>query len=198
MPGAAEPLADFLDREFPGLTLDRVTARRTPWPKLRFELAPGIPDSEPLKRVEQSTKTAALIFERIFRPEDDGLLSIVRWRDHDDAVFLQMLPPGCRPVRSEGRAFWREDEEDEGEYVTYSASLRPRSVDYRSMFELIAGGDFPSSRPRGFSLDGYVYFAKTSEPVLFHMYDDRGAVVLASKPESIDDLRDQFDDWIIP
>ena len=188
---APDPLAGLSDSQFPGLSLDAVTARPA-WPQLRFELAPGIPDSEPLKRIEQSTKTAVMIFERVFRPEDEGFLSFVSWWPDDDLVFFPLLPPGCSPDRFEGRDFYREGEDDE--YVRYSATLRPRSVDYRSMFRLIACCDF--AQPQ--SLGGRAYFAKMSEPMIFHMYDDRGAVVLASKPEHIDDLRAEFEDRIIP
>lgn len=42
-----------------------------------------------------------------------------------------------------------------------------------------------------------VYFADTSNAVLFHLYDDRGADVVAANKETIRPLFEQYNQWIL-
>ncbi|HEV7567534.1 MAG TPA: DUF3885 domain-containing protein, partial [Microbacteriaceae bacterium] len=72
--------------------------------------------------------------------------------------------------------------------------LPPRSLDYRSLFELIASSELDRSP----SIGGSVYILNASAPLIFHMYDDRGAILVASNESALNHLRPRFADLIIP
>lgn len=75
-----------------------------------------------------------------FTPEDDGFLSFTRWVATDDPLFLSLLPSEVAPTRTEGEDVYEENEPG-FPFVRYTAVLRPRSIDYRSLFELIGSCD---------------------------------------------------------
>ncbi len=137
---------------------------------------------------------ASAIFEALFSPEDDGFVSFTRWKSEDDPLFFALLPSGTEPSRTEGEDFYEAGYRDIP-YVTYTAALRPRSIDYRSLFELIASEEIRPTTP---GIDGRSYLVNTSTPMVFHMYDDRGAMVVANDENALDILRTRFADWIIP
>jgi hypothetical protein len=197
VPDATDELARFLDRHFPGLTFPAVTDRDGPFPSLRFELGGGLPyrnDGERDKRAHHSAASAVAVFEASFAPGDDGFLSFTRWSEKDDS-FLALLPPGSEVVRTEGEDFYEQSEPDTP-YVRYTAAIRPRSIDYPALFELTARADlYGRTAP---SLVGRCYLINAKTPQIFHMYDDRGAMLLAIRDADLDDVRLRYSDLIIP
>jgi uncharacterized protein DUF3885 len=192
VPNAHERLAAFLAREFPGLGLHALSSRGEMWPSLRFELGGEIPNHDADKRVEQAVGRAAGIFEAAFAVEDEGFLAFTRWTLQDDARLLSLLPPGCVPTRTEGEDFW-EQSEPNTPHVTYTAALNPRSLDYRTLFDLIGSHElarFPS-------IYGRAYLIDVVTPLIFHMYDDRGAMLVASTEGALAKVRTRFADWVI-
>jgi len=192
MPVSHDPVDTFLAREFPGLTLHAVTSRPEVWPSLRFDLGGDIPNDAADDRVEQAVERASAIFEVAFGPDDEGFLSFTRWREADDPLVLSLLPPGCDTRRAEGEDFYEQGERD-SPYVTRTAGVRPRSLDFRLLFDLIASSELDRSP----SIDGLVYLVNVSTPLIFHMYDDRGAMLVASNEKALGDLRTRFAGWII-
>jgi hypothetical protein len=189
---ASDVLSSFLHREFPGLTLSAATARPAKWPSLRFELGGDVPNDASEERIEQATDRAAAIFEAAFSPDDQGFFSFTRWRPDDDPLVLALLPDGSEPSREEGHDFYNQG--DQTRYVTHTATLRPRSLNYRSLFELVASSELGRSP----AIDGRAYIINASNPLVFHMYDDRGAILLGTTEHALKDLRRQFEDWVIP
>jgi hypothetical protein len=61
------------------------------------------------------------------------------------------------------------------------------------LFKLIASSEMGRSP----SIDGRAYLINTSRPLILHMYDDRGAMAIASRPAALASLR-AFPAWIIP
>jgi hypothetical protein len=181
----------FLAEEFPGLRLHAVTSRAEKWPSLRFELGGDIPNEMADERVSQAVERASAIFEAAFSPEDEGFLSFTRWWETDDPLVLPLLPAACETIRIEGEDFYEEGERD-APHVTYSATLRPRSLDYRRIFDLIASSDLGRSP----SIGGRAYLLNASTPLILHMYDDRGAMLVASNERALAELRTRFAEWI--
>jgi hypothetical protein len=198
MTDATEELARFLDRHFPGLTFPAVTDRDGRFPSLRFELGGGLPyrnDDERDKRAHHSAGSAVAVFEAAFARGDDGFLSFTRWSEKDDSVFLALLPPGSEVVRTEGEDFYEQSEPDTP-HVRYTAAIRPRSIDYPALFELTARADlYGRTAP---SLGGRCYLVNAKTPQIFHMYDDRGATLVATRDADLDDVRLRYSDLIIP
>jgi len=188
---APDLLARFLADRFPGLSLNAVTSRDERWPQLRFELGGEIPNKEADRRVAQAAGRASAVFEAAFSPEDDGFLSFTRWREEDDPLLMSLLPAEVAPTRTEGEDFW-EDNEPGFPFVTYTAALHPRSIYYRTLFELIGSSELRAWR------SGRAYLVNASHPLIYHMYDDRGAVMLAAHENTLEAVRTRFADWIIP
>ena len=193
MSNAPESLSRFLEREFPGLSLQAVTAREGKWPELRFELGGDIPNAAANDRVEQAATRASAIFEAIFSADDEGFLSFTRWQPQDDLHLFSLLPPGCSPARTDGDDFYEEDDPNTP-HVTYTAALRPRSLDYQTLFDLIGSSELARSP----SVSVAAYLVNTSSPLIFHMYDDRGAILVASQENALADVQTQFAEWVIP
>jgi len=185
-------LRTFLAQEFPGLSLHAVTSRSQKWPSLRFNLGGDIPNDAADERIDQAAERASAIFEAAFSPQDEGFLSFTTWREFHDPLALALLPPGCETTRSEGQDFYEQDEDTR--HVTYTAALHPRSLDYRSLFGLIASAELGRSP----SIGGRAYLVNASSPLIFHMYDDRGAVLVAPAEEAPDKLRTRFANWVAP
>lgn len=193
MANAPESLARFLAREFPGLSFQAVTARDGRWPSLRFALGGDIANTEANERVAQAAGRAAMVFEAAFSGEDEGFLSLTRWQAGDDPHLSALLPPGCTPTRTDGEDFYEEDEPN-SPHVTYTVALRPRSLDYRTLFDLIASSELARSP----SIDGRVYLVNASTPLIFQMYDDRGAILVSAKEDTLAGIRTRFAGWVIP
>jgi hypothetical protein len=193
MSASPDPASRFLAEAFSGLRVPAVTSRAEKWPSLRFELGRDIPNDAADERVGQAVERASTIFETAFTPTDEGFLSFTRWREADDSLVLPLLPPNCETTRIDGEDFYEEGEPDTP-YVTYTAALRPRSLDHRLIFELIANSELGRSP----SIDGRVYLLNASTPLIFHMYDDRGAILVGSNANALTGLRTRFADWIIP
>src|SRR6266496_3577491 len=125
--------------------------------------------------------------------KDEGFLSFTRWRDADDPFVLPLLPPESETTRIEGEDFYEQGEPDTP-HGTYTAALRPRSLDYRLIFALFASSELDRSP----SIGGRAYLLNASTPLIFHMYDDRGAMLVGSNENALAELRTGFADWIIP
>ena len=175
------------------MKLHALTSRAEKWPSLRFELAADIPSETADERVRQAVERASTIFEAAFTPKDEGFLSFTRWRDADDPFVLPLLPPESETTRIEGEDFYEQGEPDTP-HGTYTAALRPRSLDYRLIFALIASSELDRSP----SIGGRAYLLNASTPLIFHMYDDRGAMLVGSNENALAELRTGFADWIIP
>jgi hypothetical protein len=163
------------------------------WPSLRFELGGDTPVQASAKRAGQAVERATSVFERAFAAQDLGFVSFTRWRADDDAVFLPLIPASERDEveRSDGSDFY----EDGGDtpFTSYTVALKPRSIDYRTLFGLVANSELRESP----SLDGRAYLINASQPLVFHMYDDRGAILLAPEATTLAPLHAEFGDWLV-
>jgi hypothetical protein len=110
-------------------------------------------------------------------------------------LFRLLLPPDCDIARPEGEDFYEQDEPD-APYVAHTARLRPRSLNYESLFEMTASSELRADRSP--AIDGRCYLVNATTPLVFHMYDDRGAVLVASTEWALAEVRTRFAEWVIP
>jgi hypothetical protein len=188
---ATTQLARFLEREFPGMRLH--PGGYGDWPSLRFELGDEIPVEAAEERSAQATERASAIFESAFAPGDFGFFSFARWRKEDDAVLMPLLPAsaGGAVEQQEGTDFYRN--RNDVPFTSYTVALKPRLLDYQTLFRFTANLELGRSP----SLDGCAHVINRSQPLVFHMYDDRGALVFAPEPTSLAPLRAAFGEWLV-
>jgi hypothetical protein len=84
--------------------------------------------------------------------------------------------PGIRAEvdRTEGVNYWDEPDGDD-RFLRLTAACVPRELDYRGLFQALGNEDM-GLQP---ALAGRVFLVNETNPVVFHMYDDRGADVYA-------------------
>lgn len=188
---AGSQLEAFLTEHFPGMRLH--PGGYGEWPHLRFELGDPLPVEAGPERAEQAAGRAAAIFESVFAEGDIGFISFTRWLERDDAVFAALVPASTRAVveRRDGIDYYEQGEDVP--YTTHTAEISPRSFDYSRCFRLIANSELGQSP----SLGGRVYFLNRSNRFVFHMYDDRGAILFAADPSQLGVLRSTFSDWLV-
>lgn len=95
---------------------------------------------------------------------------------------------------SEVSDFWAEGEDDPGlPVVRLTAPIDLRQFDYRTLFRLVAQHDLGVTP----ALGARVYLIDETDPMLFCMYDDRGAIVHAPTPERLRSLQEHARDWLV-
>jgi hypothetical protein len=186
-----EQLLAFLAQVMPGVRLH--PGGYGEWPYLRFELGGDVPLKPATKRVEQATKRAALLFESAFDENDAGFLSFTRWNgEEDDIVFPMLRAADAGPIeRTTGTDFYEQGEDTP--FISFTTALRPRTLDLRSIFRAEANRELGLSPVLG----GRVYLVNVTRPLVFHMYDDRGAILFAPQAATLMPLYERFGDWLV-
>lgn len=87
------------------------------------------------------------------------------------------------------------DDDEEGTYKTHRFTLKCKTSDFKyiSMLKAICNQDM-GIRPSIFNM---VYFININRKTIFHVYDDRGCDLLATSRETIRDVYDKYNDWIL-
>lgn len=87
------------------------------------------------------------------------------------------------------------DDDEEGTYKTHRFTLKCKTSDfnYIPMLKAICNQDM-GIRPSIFNM---VYFININRKTIFHVYDDRGCDLVATSPETIRDVYDNYNDWIL-
>lgn len=87
-----------------------------------------------------------------------------------------------------------EDDED-GKYKTHRFTLKCKSADFKyiPMLKAICNQDM-GIKP---SIFHRVYFININRKTVFHIYDDRGCDLLATSPETIREIYNKYNDWIL-
>lgn len=87
------------------------------------------------------------------------------------------------------------DDDEEGTYKTHRFTLKCKTSDikYIPMLKAISNQDM-GIRP---SIFNSVYFINLNRKTIFHVYDDRGCDLLATSPETIRDVYEKYNDWIL-
>ncbi|WP_083671684.1 DUF3885 domain-containing protein [Viridibacillus sp. FSL H7-0596] len=87
------------------------------------------------------------------------------------------------------------DDDEERTYKTHRFSLKCKTSDFKyiPMLKAICNHDI-GVRP---SIFHRVHFININRKTIFHIYDDRGCDLLATSPETIRDVYDKYNDWIL-
>lgn len=89
--------------------------------------------------------------------------------------------------------FPEDDEEDR--YKTHRFTLKCKTSDFKyvSLLKAICNQDL-GLKP---SISHRVYFININRKTIFHVYDDRGCDLLATSPDTIKDIYNKHNDWIL-
>ena len=87
------------------------------------------------------------------------------------------------------------DDDEEGTYKTLRFTLKCKTSDFKyiPMLKAICNQDM-GIRPSIFNM---VYFININRKTIFHVYDDRGCDLVATSRETIRDVYDNYNDWIL-
>ncbi len=87
------------------------------------------------------------------------------------------------------------EDDEEGTYRTHRFILKCKTSDfeYIPMLKAICNQDM-GLKP---SIFHDVYFINVSKDTIFHVYDDRGCDLLATSPDTIRDIYEEYNDWIL-
>ncbi|WP_285768473.1 DUF3885 domain-containing protein [Peribacillus sp. SI8-4] len=87
------------------------------------------------------------------------------------------------------------EDNDEKSYQTHRFTLQCKTSDFRyiSMIKAICNQDM-GIKP---SIFNRIYFINISRKTIFYIYDDRGCDLLATTPESVRAVYQQYNDWIL-
>ena len=87
-----------------------------------------------------------------------------------------------------------EDDED-GKYKTHRFILKCKTseIKYIPLLKAICNQDM-GIKPKIYH---DVFFINIKKETIFHVYDDRGCDLLATSPETIRDIYDKYNDWIL-
>jgi hypothetical protein len=188
----------YLARTFPGANLDSHPIDFGPV-YLRFELGAPHPNGSD-ERIAQATERATVIFSELFTPDEQLTLIIKNWAwaghqelfpstsGHLASLIGRPLTDGVAQIITERQ--W------DGAESSYEQILLPASVrdlDYRSIFRGIAHLE-QGRDPR---IGESIYFVSVGRAVVFYMYDDRGCLVFADRPEKLRPLYLNRRGWLV-
>ena len=144
-----------------------------------------------------------MLFETAIPLGHRGFLDAYMWpvgdfghRPYAETQLIELLPETARSSvgMSEVRDFWG-DGSNEGRcpVIRFTVELELRQLDYRRLFRLIANDDLglePSAGAR-------VYLVDETDPLVFLMYDDRGAILHAAAVDRLRSLRTSAGRWLV-
>src|SRR5262249_39697201 len=150
-------------------------------------------------RVAQATERATVIFSEVFTPDEQLTLIIKNWAWSGQELFGSTpghLASLIRCPLSDGFAEVITKRQWDGAEIPYEQMTRPASVqdlDYRSICQGIAYLE-QGREPR---ISESIYFVSVGRAMVFYMYDDRGCLVFANRPEKLHSLYLSRRDWLV-
>ncbi|WP_041964221.1 DUF3885 domain-containing protein [Mesobacillus selenatarsenatis] len=146
-------------------------------------------------------KRAVTLFESLHL-QDEKILVVVDVRDLGDGKPYKQKARIFSPYINEKSVLYKlrytempyifpEDDED-GKYKTHRFTLECKVSD-TPLLKAVCNQDL-GIQP---SIFHRVYFLNIKRKTIFHVYDDRGCDLLAISPESIRDIYNTYNDWIL-
>lgn len=199
-------LGKYMQKEFPDLKL-RPPLFYNYNIGIRFKL--GVNDKlenihESHSYLEEVYKRSVILFESVHSSNDD-IYIVVDVNDFgENKARKKKLNIFSKYVKEKAILFKLEhrtipyvfpEEDEEGTYSTNRFSLKCKVSDfnYIPMLKAICNQDM-GIRP---SIFYRVYFINVSKNTIFHVYDDRGCDLLANSPDSIQDIYEEYNEWIL-
>ena len=199
-------LADFMNENFSNLEL-KVPLFYNWEIGIRFELGVNY-DRENNKEnspyLQGVYYRAINLFESL-HPQDDEIFMVANVNDYGDgATFNRKLQIFSRYVQEKSTLkqlkhvtipyVYPEDDEDD-KYKTHRFILKCKTSDikYIPLLKAICNND-TGIKP---SIHHDVFFINIKNKTVFNIYDDRGCDLVASSSETIKDIYDKYNDWIL-
>ncbi|MGG2134676.1 DUF3885 domain-containing protein [Bacillus sp. S2(2024)] len=147
---------------------------------------------------------AITLFKSLHSPKDDIYIVMDVNDFADGETFKHKLNIFSKYVKEKSVLFklqqntipyiFPEDDEDR-EYKTHRFALKCKAsaFKYIPMLKAICNQDMGIKS----SIFHRVYFINVNKNTIFHVYDDRGCDLLATSPETIKDIYNTFNDWIL-
>jgi hypothetical protein len=149
-------------------------------------------------------KRAITLFKSLHSPNDDIYIVLDVNDFGDGETFKHKLNIFSKYVKEKSVLsklqqntipyIYPEDDED-GTYRTHRFFLTCKTSDfeYIPMLKAICNQDM-GLKP---SIFHDVYFINVSKDTIFHVYDDRGCDLLATSPDTIREIYEEYNDWIL-
>jgi len=149
-------------------------------------------------------KRAITLFESLHSPSDDIYIVIDVNDFADGKTFKRKLNIFSKYVKEKSVLsklqqntipyIFPEDNED-GKYRTHRFNLKCKITDfqYTRMLKAICNQDMGINP----SIFHRVYFINVNKDTIFHVYDDRGCDLLATSSDTIRDIYEDYNDWIL-
>jgi hypothetical protein len=219
----AARVSSFVAETFPGASLPPEGFKaRFPWlPHLRFELGGDARLGYRLprggrcydlpgrfwcrRRVKQAVSRAVVVFEEAIPKGHRGYLDAYLWRADDlsfhadgEAQLLELLPDSARRLACRSEATDPADEDADSEdkrapLPRLTVPLDPREIDYRTLFQLIAHAEL-GLEP---AVAGRIYLVDETDPLVFLMYTDEGAILHAPTTKRLRPLYERRGEWLV-
>lgn len=193
---------DFMNENFPNLELR--PALFYSWEMgIRFELGVDYnPEDERSFYLQGVYQRAITLFKSLHALSDE-LYIVVDVDDYADGtkhtskIFTRYIKEKSIRNRLKQKTIpyiFPEDDE-EGRYKTHRFALACKTSDikYIPMLKAICNQDM-GIRPRIFDS---VYFINVNKKTIFHVYDDRGCDVVTTTTETLRDIYEKYNDWIL-
>lgn len=198
-------LSDFMQEHYPNLEL------RPPlfysWNiAIRFELGVewkreyDYPDNP---YVLGCYKRAITLFEALHSPADD-IFVVLDVSDFNKGRNIERELKNFSPyveksllyrLKHQMMPYIFPEDDDEGENRTHRFTLKCKTAEFKfkPLLKALCNLDL-GLRPRMYHR---VYFININKKTIFHVYDDRGCDLLATSPETIRDIYETYNDWIL-
>lgn len=180
---------------------------------IRFEISVPYLDLEDKKNRQQIEERMIGIFNKVFNDGDMiFLITDIHCERNDN--FLQKRPTKVYQKYVKDKELRRklqhqvlpsvflEDGEDDEDMVTHRfiLSCEKSNIRYKPLLTAISYEDFPhpSQILKGVPRNGIdIYFINVTRKMIYHLYDDRGCDVIASKKDDLRSLYEERNSWIL-
>lgn len=177
----------YLASDFPGLVLKPGLFYE--WqPAIRFEL--GDPkEQDESTYIAGSYDRAITLFKALHAPEDDCIVVM-------DAFEGDLKRRNLSPFllnKERFRIVATSYVEDDATFIRFEIARKVQDIAYFKLIRAIVHADL-GVKP---NIPHRVYVLNMRTQTIFHVYDDRGCDVLASRVETLKPLYKQFSNWIL-
>lgn len=199
-------LEDFINENFPALELGPALFYSRN-PAIRFELGVNYRSDyayESSPYVQGVYYRAITLFEAL-HSQNDEILIVVDVNDFGNGKTFKRKLKAFSHYTKEKTVLYRlkqktipyifPEDDEEGTYNTHRFMLQCKTSDlkYGPMLKAICNQDM-GIRP---SIFHRVYFINIKKKTIFHVYDDRGCVLLAASTGVIKNIYHTYNDWIL-
>jgi len=148
-------------------------------------------------------KRAITLFEAIHSPTDD-IFVVIDVNDFDKGKNIKRELKNFSPYVEKSHLYRLKhlmmpyifpEDDDEGTYRTHRFTLKCKTTEFKfkPLLKALCNQDL-GLKP---SIYHRVYFININKKTIFHVYDDRGCDLLATSPETIRDMYEIFNEWIL-